>query len=183
MPQPFKGKWAMSASTLEYRPKLAMHIGIIASMWTQVEVNLAMIVAKMLHAEASIAVAMYLPVKAEGARLAIMDAVAQERLTPQMQNEFEQLRKRIKNTGDERDHVIHGTWAHGENQDTLILLSQKEMVRCYSNLLSNSAKQIETPAQDYSSMLEYNEKDFIQIETNIRSRIKETSEFWIKLYK
>lgn len=182
MPQPYKGKWSMSSSTLEMRPKLATHVGIIASMWTQIELTLALIVAKMLNAEADIAGAMLLPVRSEATRFAIINAVAEDRLTPDMQEELKQLKKRIDNTGNERNRVVHGLWAHSENEDTLILVSQKEMLKVYSGIITKLANQKPVEVKDYAEMLEYSEKDFIQIESNIADRIKETAAFFGKLH-
>src|SRR5882672_9650967 len=103
MPQPFKGDWIADPEALSKRPKLGLHVGIIASLWSHMEYGLASLIANILNVDAAIASKMYLPVKSEAARLSIIEAIAKENLNAEMRSEFNKLRIKIRNTGAERD--------------------------------------------------------------------------------
>ncbi|GAC1354914.1 MAG: hypothetical protein NVSMB34_07520 [Variovorax sp.] len=108
------------------RPALAAHIGLIVAMWAMVESQLSELLSIMLHADAAIGATLFSVIKNEGGRLAMLKAVAEERLTPEQQAEYASLKKRITAAGDYRDRLAHNIWATSPDYpDSLILFDAR----------------------------------------------------------
>jgi hypothetical protein len=189
MPQPYFGSWTSDQNSLAQRPHLAAHVGIIASLWSHVEYRLALLIARILHIDAEVATIMYLPVKSEAARLAIIEAIAKDRLPKELLLEFQTLRKRIGSTGAERDNIVHGLWAlPGNGNDSVLWYDATKSVKSVSETISHLARRTEemreksiTAKEFLDSVLEYKEQDFIAIETRIQERIGEIMTFGQKI--
>ena len=88
-----------SHSALRQRPDLAARVGCIIGMWAMVELRLSELLSAVLHADARVGGTLFSVIKAEGGRLAMTKAIAEERLVPDDLIEFEALRKRMKVSG------------------------------------------------------------------------------------
>lgn len=123
MPQPFRQSQVLGAdeAALEKRPELAKHVGIVTSRWSYLESRLADLLGYMLKADQHIGTLMYMPVKSEQARLAVLQSVAEDRLSPGMVEKFMKLKERISKTGRQRDRVVHGLWAVSDKKPNSLI--------------------------------------------------------------
>jgi hypothetical protein len=128
MPQPFKGQFIQVFDSLRHRPALAAHIGVIASMWGYVEVELGRLLAVILRSDAVTGMTLYMAIKAEPARLAAIEAIAAKNLSAADFAEYMALKKAVSNTGSQRDVLMHNPWAlPDDGSDCLILLNSRKM--------------------------------------------------------
>ena len=198
MPQPYQGHYRNSLDALSKRPNLAKHIGIIASLWANVEEELGLLLAEILNEDAHLAAIMFAPVKSEPARLSIVESVAQDRLPPKLVKEYQRLREKIKRTGAERDRVIHATWGLPENKSrSIILIDPRRTIIFFSILHAHFISSIltgEKPTIQQNKkrnarlaklppLFEYKNADFVQIQKNIKTRIKDIQSYRRKLEK
>lgn len=199
MPQPFKGRYTINIlhAPMAQRPQLAKHLGIIASLWSYVELHLGHLLADILHTEARIGAAMYAAIRAEAARLAAMQAAAEAYLDDALLEEFQELKDRIKKTGDQRDNVIHGIWGISKDRpDSIIWADARKDMKYFSmqnlelakptkKLTEKEIKEINdfvnARQEHFGSFLEYKEQDFINIENSIQERLNEIWRFRYKI--
>ncbi len=192
MPQPYKGSgWKSGMDALKARPKLAAHIGTIAAMWSQIELQLGILLALILQADAQIATAMYMRLKSETVRLAAIEAVAEEKLTDDLLEEYNTLGEKIRKTGSQRDTIMHGLWAiPDDNPESLVLIDPREFVTWASRAIGAHAKRSEGRGAGrayihrtapFESALEYKESDFIDIQNRISELLKEIYKFSAKV--
>ncbi len=185
MPQPFKGSYKKDFRTnaMAERPELAKHLGIIASMWSDVELHLGYLLSDILHTEARIGAAMYAAIRAEAARLAAMQAAAEACLNDALLKEFQELKDRVRKTGDQRDDVIHGIWGISDDcPNSIIWIDTRKNIKYFSIVNSQLAKPysqltekefldfVRAHRDHFGSVLEYQEQDFINIENCIQER-------------
>lgn len=198
MPQPLiKGATVyFSGNAIEERPILAKHIGIIAGLWTDLDVRRATLLCDLLRTEARLATAMYMSIATDGGKQAVLNAVVEEKF-PELFEEFYLLSKTIGKTANERNNVLHGIWGlSNQNSETLIWIDLKNHVKASATLRevgdsimdSKDHKPLEKKLHDDISLeleahREYTEKDFINIENRIKERIEELRQFGLKVFK
>lgn len=128
MPQPFKGQFVQVFDSLRHRPELAAHIGVIASMWGYVEVELGRLLSVILRSDAVTGMTLYMAIKAEPARLAAIEAIAARNLSGPEFAEYIALKKAVSNTGSQRDILMHNPWALPlDGSDCLVLLNSRKL--------------------------------------------------------
>ena len=200
MPQPFTRSWLPIYDACAQRPKLAAHIGRIAALWTYADYVLGSVLAEVLHIDARIGGTIYGAVKAEAARLAIIEAMADDCLSTELAQEYRKLRQRVKQTANERDNVVHGLWglpvASMRSRQfflktgSLIWADPRDFVRVnavWRSLLAKPEKDRTAKDRAYVEQLqnvralEYKEADFVAIEERIQERINELSSFGVKV--
>jgi hypothetical protein len=198
MPRPFyKTGLTYDQSALDAlakRPKLAMHAGVVVSMWAYIEFLLAHLLGVMLQADRHIATLIYMQIKSEPARLAVMQAIAAERLTPTLLAEFMQLKKRVSQTGSQRDRIAHALWAVPyENPDSIAMEDPRHICMLWATLGSIGLKgkkrnrraltQVQSAMRKVEdSTYEYQEQDFVGIEDAIRKLADEIEDFTTKVW-
>jgi len=202
MPQPFLGSWLPTPDACAKRPALAAHIGVIASLWSNLEYLLGCVEAAILQVDARIGTLIYSSVKSEAARLDIIKNIANEYLDKNLSEEYIKLQKAIKKTGSERDKVIHGLWGlplspFGSDEffadtDSLILADPRDFVAmkaAWTSLLAKSEKDrtdkdhVHLETKQRPPALEYRENDFTDIEVRIKQRTHDLTEFGAKVVR
>jgi hypothetical protein len=189
-PQPFKGQWHSDNVVLRLRSKLAAHVGIIANLWTHVDLILASMLTAMLRADARSGMTMYLCLR--GARPAAMMAVAEDVLEETLLKEFRQLMGRVRTVEGARNDVVHGIWGRSDDPENLIWLDpalHAAWVAAISTLQhkDNNATHSDWEVMNssmtamHSSALEYKEIDVIEIETRIDDLLVELGQFHWKI--
>lgn len=194
MPQPLLNGTTVCfpGNALESRPVLAKHIGIIAGLWSDLEGRRAQLLSDMLKIEARLATAMYFGIESDGGKQAVLKAVVREKF-PDLLDEFTKMSKSISNTAKERNNVIHGTWGlSNQNTETLIWDDLGNNILELASLSENadlimSGRSPRPPkdvvAAPLSSLREYTEKDFINIEGRIKDRTEDIRQFGLKIWK
>lgn len=194
MPQPYKGHWTSNQKSLSQRPQLAAHVGIITSLWAQVDVNLGNLLAIVLQADAHVATAMYIAISNDGARSAAMRAAAKECLGPDLLTEFEDVLGRVSEAAEQRNKVVHAIWAVPENKpDSIIRLDNRAFTGWFASLTALNAKpravitdkdhkrMLKAMESHLGSAMEYKEHDFIQIEQRIETVLAAIGTLSVKL--
>jgi len=190
MPQPFNGKWIGDPDACAKRPELAAYIGRIAAHWSHVEWSMGILVSVILHEDARLATTVFSPVRSEPTRFAILDAIATENLPPELFQEFQALRKQVKQTGGERDRIIHGCWMLApEAPDSLIHINPRQLIDNYAAYATVRAKGLgSAPLKDMQKLdefrftpLEYTMRDFQEVERRIKERISDIDAFSVKV--
>jgi hypothetical protein len=97
-------------NALADRPELAAQIGIIAALWSRVEMWLGVILGDFLGTEPKLGLAMYFAIVSTSARTDTIAAAASERLDATKMLEFEKLLKTIRARARERNRIVHSNW-------------------------------------------------------------------------
>src|SRR5271169_6872313 len=114
------------------RPELAVHFAEIATISSYVDIELGILLSILLGTEAEIGVEMYLSLAGSAPRKAIFQTVAAQRLTKEGQDALTELHKKIKTAQDQRNNVIHGSWATVDDlPDALILCNIPDAIRSF----------------------------------------------------
>ena len=178
---------------LTERPNLAAHIGKIAHLWTLVDIQLGLLLASMLRADARSATVMYL--KLRGARPHAMDAVAEDILDPSLLSDFRKLMGKVRDIEGSRNDVIHGLWAIDERDpnnlvwiDTALHLQEAIARRAAMHLpvgplLVEGSWWYEAWSSSKDSERIYGESTFIEIEKRVKSLLIQIAEFDGKVMK
>jgi len=95
---------------LDRRPQLATCIARIAVLWSRVEERLGCITVALLGAEPIVGTRMYEALTSSADRVAVLRAVAQDRLDAQMRARLEELLERYAEARWKRNKVIRGHW-------------------------------------------------------------------------
>ena len=188
MPNPYRGGHALwNVDTLTQRPELAMHLGVIAGMWSVIEAQLGHVLATILHSDALVGMTIYSVIKAEGARLDAMDAIASERLSPVDYATFIALQKAVRSVGKQRDVLMHNIWAVSEAHPKSLVLHD---VRKWTAFAASSRAENQTTNPDghkkiydamIASSMEYKEQDFLAIQRDVKALYFQLLEFAMRL--
>jgi len=111
----------INPNALAARPDLAAKIGIIAALWSRVEMWLGVILGDLLGTEPKFGLAMYFAIVSTSARMDTIAAVASERLDPAMMIEFEKLLKTIRARARERNRIVHSNWGISKKHSNAIV--------------------------------------------------------------
>ena len=170
MPKPFKESLRCARDAIKERPQLLNHIGIIATMWTHVDHSLGLLLSRILDTEAVVGTAMYFSLIGEKACDAAMKAATEVKLSPNLNTKFIELMNATKLPRKDRNKIVHGLWAISDQRpDSLVLCDQKERANMYSYIYQGIVgKELEKAKNDHwSSLIEFEETDFIKIEEQI----------------
>jgi hypothetical protein len=106
---------------LDKRPELATRIARIAILWSRVEERLGCITVELLGAEPIIATRMYEALTSSADRVAVLRAVARDRLDDKHRDRLEALLSRYAEARWKRNKVIRGHWyVSNEHPDELV---------------------------------------------------------------
>jgi hypothetical protein len=113
MPQPtdsttMKARW--DSALLAKRPLLAAHIGTIAALWTEVEINISQILGAMCGVQSGVAVSIYVALASTGARIDALKSIAAMKLRKPTQEKLISLLKEFRRRSGERNNIVHGIW-------------------------------------------------------------------------
>jgi len=148
MPTEFKGAVKVDAFALEERQDLAARIGVISSLWAQIEDELALIFAYALNTMPAIATATLGNVFSVPTKLNMLHTALELRFPEDVVAPFLKLKKRTRTTAKTRAWVIHAAWTiHADHPNALI--------RCAG---------ITDPRL---GMLIYTRRDFVEIEMQL----------------
>jgi hypothetical protein len=95
---------------LDHRPELATRIARVAVLWSRVEERLGCITVQLLGAEPIAGTRMYEALTSSADRVAVLRAVAHDRLDRQMRDRLEALLGRYAEARWKRNKVIRGHW-------------------------------------------------------------------------
>lgn len=124
----FNGKFRCDFDSIKKRPELAARVAHTIAMWSLVELSLSQLLSVILHSDAQVGATLFSTIRAESGRLAMIRAIAEDRLTPEMQHEYAALQKRITQVGSYRDAMAHGNWAASDDDpDCLILVDARHV--------------------------------------------------------
>src|SRR5438552_962054 len=109
MPQPLRPPYQLNINpeTLGERPELASQIGIIAALWSRLEMWLGILLGDLLGAEARYGLAMYYAIVSTTARMDTIAAAATERIGKDVLVEFELLSRAIRSRARKRNTIVH----------------------------------------------------------------------------
>jgi hypothetical protein len=106
---------------LERRPELATCIARVAVLWSRVEERLGCITVHLLGAEPIVGTRMYEALTSSADRVAVLRAVARDRLGEEMRDKLEGLLTRYAEARWKRNKVIRGHWyVSDEHPDELV---------------------------------------------------------------
>ena len=124
MPRSLPKKSKISAGPgwpLDRRPELATCIARVAVLWSRVEERLGCITVSLLGAEPIAGTRMYEALTSSADRVAVLRAVAQDRLDEKMRARLEELLERYAEARWKRNKVIRGHWyVSEEHPDELV---------------------------------------------------------------
>lgn len=106
---------------LDRRPQLAACIARVAVLWSRVEERLGRITVRLLGAEPIVGLHMYEALTSSADRVAVLRAVARDRLDEEMLKKLETLLGRYAEARWKRNKVIRGHWyVSDEHPDELV---------------------------------------------------------------
>ena len=106
---------------LDRRPELATRIARIAVLWSRVEERLGCVTVQLLGADQIAGTRMYEALTSSADRIAVLRAIAQDRLDDDMRGRLESLLVRYADVRWKRNKVIRGCWyVSDEHPDELV---------------------------------------------------------------
>ena len=106
---------------LDQRPALATRIARIAVLWSRVEERLGCVTVQLLGAEPIAGTRMYEALTSSADRVALLRAIAQDRLDEEMRGRLESLLVRYADVRWKRNKVVRGYWyVSDEHPDDLV---------------------------------------------------------------
>jgi hypothetical protein len=185
MPQPYRTKEILPIlpHAPAMRPILAVHIAVITALWSNVELELGILLALLLGVHAEIGVGMYFAITSVPGRKAAMEAVAKQQMTEDGQKALVELYRIIGKAQGQRNDVVHGSWTAVERRPKALILCDtqeatvahiKNMQQPKMNPLAAALMGIEPHKPRY---LAYTERDFKNIEKDIDAALSEIRKF------
>jgi hypothetical protein len=172
---PFKGEFVSVTESLRERPELAARVGLCIGMWSFVELNLSILLSAMLHIDAQIGSTLFGVIKAESGRLAMLNAIAEDRLSEDLFAEYSLLQKRVNSLSGHRDKLAHGTWATSSAApDILILADPRHISEHFATIMavatgSKTASFGSEPPKFREDARCYGDAEFTYLEAEMRS--------------
>jgi hypothetical protein len=180
MPQPLKPphRFVMAGVSIQERPTLAARIGIIAAIWAEIEVHLALLFGALSETESRHGLEMYFAIVSTTARIDAMAAVARRCLPVDAMNAFEALLKEVRARARERNRIVHSSWGISlENKDILISVTQEDYVQSFYNMPHTDEK-ARAHGEIYSNPMAYSMTDFSEIERRLMAAQLRIMNFW-----
>lgn len=186
MPQPIRNPDLVAVNfkpgAILKEPWLAAYIGVISSMWGDLEGHIAAFLAAILHSRTT--VAMFLAITNDGAKRAAIDAAARETLTSTQQEELQRLLTKIGQRYTDRNTVVHGIWGISPKYPNRILWTDvRETTLFHADIMKLERENAENDVrfarmmQYQKTMMLYEEKDFVEIKDRIEKALTDFAKF------
>lgn len=194
MPQPLK-RWIdgiqFSSEAISKRPLIASGIAKVAAAWSQVDVELGILLAIILRTEASTGIAMYLALSGSPAQRSTISAAAEHAQLPlELLDRLGTVLNSVRTRGRERNNVVHALWSvHPEKEHLLINCPPENIVRAIADSAIRMNPQSdpfhtifntfsERPSQKFIEALRtYKEQDFNDIVERISDLREQVDSF------
>lgn len=185
MPQPLKkysGPVEFGPDAIGIQPALGVCIARIAAASAHLEMQLGLLLAALLRAEAEAGVAMYFSLSGAPSRQAALGGAAAHRLDKDDRNKFAQLTTQVKSAMRRRNKVVHAMWgALANKKDSLIRADPSEMgtdlaghaipphiKRMYPTYVGSASS---------SKLMVWKERDFVAVEQAISDALEAIGQF------
>jgi hypothetical protein len=168
-------------NALANRPELAAQIGIIAALWSRVEMWLGVILGDLLGTQPKFGLAMYFAIISISARVDTIAAAAAERLDASTMLEFERLVKLIRARARERNRIVHSNWGvSSKHPNAIVSVATDDQIRFWHIASQNIEREARVWEQTIWEALKptaYRMPDFLQIRSRLNELINELQEF------
>ena len=132
------GVLSFDPNDLIERPELASYIAAITTSWNRVDVELGLLLAAMLGAQAEHAVTIYATLVSSPPLISSLLAIGKKRLNQGRYEELEKLLKKYRKISGKRNDIIHGIWAVAPGVDSgLVYLNPVEDLTFTVSFLNN----------------------------------------------
>jgi hypothetical protein len=156
------------------RPELAAMIARVAVGWSRTEERLGHLIVHLLRAEAHTGMKMYQALTGSAAQLAVLRAVARDRLDRAWQDKLETILAAYKKAAKKRNNVVHGHWYVSDRHPQELvwgdpaneMIGHSEFWAGYTAHAADPGKQMEwlkTYKRERPPHLLYNKQDFQDI--------------------
>lgn len=182
MPQPLakKGGVSFEPATVLQRPLLASRIAVISGIATHTEMTMGSLLTVLLGAEAGIAATLYTAIENDGARMAVLKAIAARGLKPDQTARFDELLKKMRKRAPERNTVVHGVWgASDDYADALIWMDPRDFITYIGTTISLVHKGVHQGDSLLAKALVYTEKDLADIQGRLNDFRNEMTTFLV----
>ena len=175
-------------SALYERPKLAVRIAAIASIWAQTDAHLGLVLVAMLKADAQAATAVYLALISGGVRNEALLVAAEFSLLEDVSAELRKILGKLRKSAKERNAIIHGLWGKSSDYpDELILQDSTDDIATRANLMAMARRGIiltdeQNEKAKRGRLMVYSEHDFVEIERRSISAQNMVHTFFTKVY-
>lgn len=163
-------------------PWLSAHIGVISSMWSDLEGHIAAFLAAILNSRTT--VAMFLAITNDGAKRAAIDAAARETLTKAHQEQLQTLLTKIGHRYADRNTVVHGVWGISSKYPNRLLWADvRETTLFHADMMKLEREDAEndvrfTRMMRYQkTLILYEERDFVAIKDRVQKVLTEFAAF------
>jgi hypothetical protein len=171
-------------NALAKRPELAAQIGIIAALWSRVEMWLGVILGDFLGTEPKFGLAMYFAIVSTSARTDTIAAAATERLDARKMLEFEKLVKTIRARARERNRIVHSNWGiSAKHPDAIVSVATDDHIRFW-HITSRDFQDSDRSTANWENIVwrnlkptAYRMSDFMDICNRLNELISELQEF------
>lgn len=158
---------------MEARPDLAVYVARVATGWSRVEQSLGYLIVQLLGAHAHAGMKMYKALSSSASQMAVLRAVARDRLSPDQVDKLEDLLRLIKATARKRNDIVHGIWETADDlPDALVWCDSADSLLTHSEfwagwLSRGEPERLQWAAKEYAGSgpkyLVYKQEDFEQI--------------------
>lgn len=118
---------------MQQRPSLGPLVAEVAARWSVADVQLAMVLCKIMDTPENAGVAMYFSLSGASSQQAVLLAAAESKLDPLKLELFNAIMAEARSVKDERNTIVHGLWGISPRyQNKLVRTEIKEFVRVHS---------------------------------------------------
>lgn len=128
MPQTYRGKeqGVFGYEALLTKPRMAVYIGAVCTLWECVEEGWGVILAEALQADAKLGMDLYLALTGSNAQNAIMTkAIEYAVQDPDLRADFAKLIAGERARSKERNRIVHGRWGVLPSRDDVLVLGER----------------------------------------------------------
>lgn len=169
------------------RPDLAAHIGVIACQWTEIDMRIGTLLAHILGIDAPLGLLAYLAIDNDGAKMAMLRAIATDRLNTTEMERFNKLFQSIRERRRERNDVVHGSWGIADDHpDALAWQDPRDSVRQFANItasIKGAAIDENEAMAPFHNVRFYRLADFQQIEARVEELSRDIQDFSLEVLK
>ena len=185
MPQPlkkFSSPVEFGWDAIDLRPALGIRIARIAAASAHLEMQLGLLLAALLRAEAKAGVAMYLSLSGARSRYAALRGAAEHRLDKGDRNAFAQLYARVRSAQKQRNMTVHAMWgATADKADALIWADPREMaVDLADRAIPPHVKRMDAMyvgSANSAKLMVWKERDFAAVEQAVSDALDAVCQF------
>jgi hypothetical protein len=183
MPQPYlavkpggNGPFQFAPGVINKYPELVAKIGLVTSNWAKVDAEVQLTLVGMLGTSADLVAAIYRQIQAALSRDALIQAVAEEKLSGEELDLFHIIWKLSQSPNKQRNKIAHGVWGIADDiPDALIMVNPLDSLERQAKVWAMSQQQFlhGLPA-NYNSipaltenMMVYRKNDFDALDKEI----------------